>query len=130
MHGNLHAFSNFDSFKYYIERTFNKEICLVLLEYMMLVFRKVHVFLSARDVKEKFKAKNKKSKSCSLKAKIKKVSCLKNLNQWIYQFNIPKRKTSGNIETAKLIPAQTLKKRKNSLWLFHILPVFSIKNLF
>ena len=70
MQRNPWVISNFDVLYYNTERKVNKEN-------MMLSF----AFSFASDVKERFKARIKKSKSRSLRKEIKKAASIKNLDQ-------------------------------------------------
>ena len=81
MQVNSSVISNFDAVCYDIEPKVNKEISLNLLEGMLLLFTKVRAFSFAKDVKEKYKAKNRKSKSRSLRTEIKKASSSSKLSQ-------------------------------------------------
>ena len=73
--------SNFDVLCYNIEPKVNKEISLNLLENMLLFFTKVRALSFARDVKERFKTRLKKTKSRSIRKEIKKASSSKNFDQ-------------------------------------------------
>ena len=73
--------SNFNALCYDIESRVNKEISLNLLENMLLLFTKVCAFSFSRDVKERFRAPIKKTKSRSLRKEIKKAYSSKNLDQ-------------------------------------------------
>ena len=73
--------SNFDALYYNSEPKVTKEIILNLLENMLLLFTRVCAFSFAKDVKERFKARIKKTKSWSLRKEIKKASSSKNLDQ-------------------------------------------------
>ena len=66
--------SNYDSLCHSIEPKVNKELSLNLLESMLELFVKVRMFSFARDIKEKHKVKNKKTKARSLRTEIKKFS--------------------------------------------------------
>ena len=81
LQGSPCAISNFDALCYNSEPKVNKEISLNLLENMLLLFIKVHVFSFPRDAKEKSKARIKRPKSRSLRKEIKKSSSSKNLDQ-------------------------------------------------
>ena len=65
MQENSSVISNFDALCSNIDPKVNKEISLNISEGMLLLFTKVCAFSFARDVKEKFKAKSKKTKSQS-----------------------------------------------------------------
>ena len=54
--------SNFNALSYNIGPKVNKEISFNLLENMLLLFTKVRAFSFARDIKERFEAKIRKSK--------------------------------------------------------------------
>ena len=58
----------------------NEELTLNLLESMLHLFVKVRMFSFARDIKEKHKVKNKKTKARSLRTEIKKSSSSKDFN--------------------------------------------------
>ena len=81
MQGSPCVISNFGALCYNIQPKVNKEISLNLLENMFLIFTKVCVFSFARDVKERFNARIKKTKSLSLRKEIKKASSSKNMDQ-------------------------------------------------
>ena len=81
MQSSLCVFSNFDGLCYNIEPKVNEEISLNLLENMLLLFTKVCAFSFSRDVKERFRAPIKKTKSRSLRKEIKKAYSSKNLDQ-------------------------------------------------
>ena len=74
---------NYDSLCYSIEPKVNKELSLNLLESMLELFVKVHTFSFARDIKEKHKVKNKKTKVRSLRAEVKKSFTSKYFNHLI-----------------------------------------------
>ena len=76
---------NYDSLCYSIEPKVNKELSLNLLESMLELFVKVHTFSFARDIKEKHKVKNKKTKARSLRTEIKKYSLAKILITGFHQ---------------------------------------------
>ena len=82
MEANLNSIiiSNYDSLCCSIEPKVNKELNLNLLESMLELFVKVRMFSFARDIKEKYEVKNKKTKVRSLRTKIKKSSSSKDLN--------------------------------------------------
>ena len=61
----------------------NGELNLNLLESMLQLFVEVRMFSFARDIKEKHKVKNKKTKARSLRNEIKKSSSCKDFNHWI-----------------------------------------------
>ena len=73
--------SNFNALCYDIESRVNKEISLNLLENMVLLFTNVCAFSFSRDVKKRFRAPIKKTKSRSLRREIKKADSSKNLDQ-------------------------------------------------
>ena len=73
--------SNFNALCYDIESRVNKEISLNLLENMVLLFTNVCAFSFSRDVKKRFRAPIKKTKSRSLRREIKKAYSSKNLDQ-------------------------------------------------
>ena len=80
MQANSIIISNYDSLCYSIEPKVNKELSLNLLESMLKLFVKVHTFSFARDIKEKHKVKNKKTKARSLRTEIKKSSSRKDFD--------------------------------------------------
>ena len=61
----------------------NGELNLNLLESMLQLFVEVRMFSFARDIKEKHKVKNKKTKARSLRTEIKKSSSSKDFNHGI-----------------------------------------------
>ena len=63
MQANSTIISNYESLCYSIEPKENKELSLNLLESMLELFVKVQMFSFARDIKEKHKIKNKKTKA-------------------------------------------------------------------
>ena len=83
MQANSIIISNYDSLCYVIELKVNKELSLNLLESMLELFITVWMFSLARDIKEKHKVKNKKTKVRSLRTEIKKSSSSKDFNHWI-----------------------------------------------
>ena len=85
MQANSIIISNYDSLCYVIELKVNKELSLNLLESMLELFVKVHTFSFARDIKEKHKVKNKKTKARSLRTEIKKYSLAKILITGFHQ---------------------------------------------
>ena len=67
-------------FCYSIESQVNRELSLNLLESMLESFVKVRTFSFARDIKEKHKVKNKKTKAPSLRTEVKKFPSSKDFN--------------------------------------------------
>ena len=83
MQANSIIISYYDSLCYSIEPKVNKELNLNLLESMLELFVKVWMFSFARDIKEKHKVRNKKTKAWSLRTEIKKSSYSKDFNHLI-----------------------------------------------
>ena len=83
MQANSIIISNYDSLCYSIEPKMNGELNLNLLKSMLQLFVEVRMFSFARDIKEKHKVKNKKTKVRSLRAEVKKSFTSKYFNHLI-----------------------------------------------
>ena len=78
--------SKYHSICYGIDPKVNKEISMNLLEHILSLFVKVRVFSYAKDIREKHKVTNKKSKKRSLRTEIKQASSSLEHGHWFSNY--------------------------------------------